>query len=135
MYNGKIVVLNGNITKSLTFTSFLGILGAAFRYLEVWKRFIFEGSFRKDKILVRSRNQTGSELADFLRFERPLPLMGLSYIFPREMLETSEIAIRGGRPGGKKKRNFVCVFQASERSGTFNKGRIFLISVYVPQMT
>lgn len=58
--------------------------------------------------------------------------MGLSYIFPREMLETSEIAIRGGRPGGKKKRNFVCVFQASERSGTVNKGRIFLISVYVP---
>ena len=94
MYNGKIVVLNGKITKSLTFTSFLGILGAAFRYLEVWKRFIFAGSFRKDKILVRSRNQTGSELADFLRFERPLPLMGLCYIFPQELLETSEIAIR-----------------------------------------
>ena len=131
MYNGKIVVLNGKITKSLTFTSFLGILGAAFRYLEVWKRFIFAGSFRKDKILVRQAASSPTSSV----FERPLPLMGLCYIFPRELLETSEIAIRGGRPEGEKRRNFVCVFQASERSGTFNKGRIFLISVYVPQMT
>ena len=66
MYNGKIVVLNGKITKSLTVTSFLGILGAAFRYLEVWKRFIFAGSFRKDKILVRqaASSPTSSVLND-----------------------------------------------------------------------
>ena len=66
MYNGKIVVLNGKITKSLTFTSFLGILGAAFRYLEVWKRFISAGSFRKDKILVRqaASSPTSSVLND-----------------------------------------------------------------------
>ena len=125
MYNGKIVVLNGKITKSLTFTSFLGILGAAFRYLEVWKRFIFEGSFRKDKILVRSRNQTGSELADFLRFERPLPLMGLSYIFPREMLETSEIAIRGGDREGRRSEILFVFFRRVKGVERLIKGGFF----------
>lgn len=59
--------------------------------------------------------------------------MGLCYIFPREMLESSEIAIRGGRPGAEKRRNFVGVFQASERSTVerLTTGGFFLISVYV----